>query len=92
MNKTEEKYATNEKEMPAIVWASDNLRNDLYSTKRIQIYTDHQSRTSDSGNRNFNAKLKRWNARIEEYNHEFIYRPDKSRPFQIIYIVHLPTQ
>ena len=30
------------------------------------------------GNINFNAKLKRQKARIEEYNHELIYRPGKS--------------
>lgn len=30
------------------------------------------------GNRNFNSKLKRWKARIEEYNHELIYKPGRS--------------
>ncbi|GBP00106.1 Retrovirus-related Pol polyprotein from transposon opus [Eumeta japonica] len=75
LNKTEENYATNEKEMLAIVWALDNLRNYLYGAKKIRIYTDHQPLTFALGNRNFNAKLKRWKARIEEYNHELIYKP-----------------
>lgn len=78
LNKTEENYATNEKEMLAIVWALDNLRNYLYGAKKIKIYTDHQPLTFALGNRNFNAKLKRWKARIEEYSHELIYKPGKS--------------
>lgn len=78
LNKTEEGYATNEKEMLAIVWALDNLRNYLYGAKKIKIYTDHQPLTYALGNRNFNAKLKRWKARIEEYNHELIYKPGRS--------------
>lgn len=78
LNKTEEGYATNEKEMLAIVWALDNLRNYLYGAKKIKIYTDHQPLTYALGNRNYNAKLKRWKARIEEYNHELIYKPGRS--------------
>lgn len=78
LNKTEENYATNEKEMLAIVWALDNLRSYLYGAKRIRILTDHQPLTFALGNRNHNAKLKRWKARIEEYNYELIYTPGKS--------------
>ncbi|KAI8114685.1 Retrovirus-related Pol polyprotein from transposon opus [Lucilia cuprina] len=44
----------------------------------IKIYTDHQPLTFALGNRNHNAKLNRWKARIEEYNHELIYKPGKS--------------
>lgn len=77
LNKTEENYATNEKEMLAIVWALDNLRNYLYGAKKINIYTDHQPLTYALGNRNSNAKLKRWKARIEEYNHELFYKPGR---------------
>jgi len=78
LKKAEENYATNEKEMLAIVWALDNLRSYLYGAKKIKIYTDHQPLTYSLGNRNYNAKLKRWKARIEEYNHELIYKPGKS--------------
>lgn len=78
LNKTEESYATNEKEMLAIVWALDNLRSYVYGAKKIRIHTDHQPLTYTMGNRNFNAKLKRWKARIEEYNYELIYKPGKS--------------
>lgn len=78
LNRTEENYATNEKEMLAIVWALDNLRNYLYGAKKIKIFTDHQPLTFALSNRNHNAKLKRWKARIEEYNYELIYTPGKS--------------
>ncbi|GBP10966.1 Retrovirus-related Pol polyprotein from transposon opus [Eumeta japonica] len=78
LNKTEEGYATNEKEMLAIVWALDNLRNYLHGAKKIKIYTVHQPLTYALGNRHYNAKLKRWKARIEEYNHELIYKPGRS--------------
>lgn len=78
LNKTEENYATNEKEMLAIVWALDNLRSYLYGARKIRIYTDHQPLTFALGNRNYKAKLKRWKARIEEYNCELIYKPGKS--------------
>jgi len=74
----EENYATNEKEMLAIVWALNNLRSYLYGAGSIKIYTDHQPLTFVLGNRNFNAKLKRWKSRIEEYNCEQIYTDRKN--------------
>lgn len=37
LNSSEENYATNEKEMLAIVWALDNLRNYLYGAGKIKI-------------------------------------------------------
>lgn len=41
LNKAEEHYATNEKEMLAIVWALKSLRNYLYGAARVKIFTDH---------------------------------------------------
>lgn len=78
LSKSEEHYATNEKELRAIVWALDNLRTYLYGAKKIRIFTDHQPLTFTLSNRNYNAKLKRWKARLEEYNYELIYTPGKS--------------
>jgi len=69
---------TNEKEMLEIVWALDNLRSYLYGAGSIKIYTDHRPLTFVLGNRNFNAKLKRWKSRIEEYNCEQLYKPGKA--------------
>lgn len=78
LNKTEENYATIEKEMLAIVWALDNLRSYLYGATTLRVNADHQPFTFALGNGNFNAKLKRWKSRIEEYNCELIYKPGKS--------------
>lgn len=91
LSRTEEGYATNEKELRAIVWALDNLRNYLYGAKKIRIYTDHQPLTYTLSNKNYNAKLKRWKARIEEYNYELIYTPGKSN-FVADALSRLPTQ
>jgi len=41
LNKTEQLYATNKKELLAIVWALKNLRNYLYGVIGIEIQTDH---------------------------------------------------
>lgn len=78
LNKTEENYSTIEKEMLAIIWALDKLRNYLYGAKEIKIITDHQPLTFALSNSNNNAKLKRWKSRIEEYNYTLIYKPGKT--------------
>lgn len=77
LKKTEENYTTNEKEMLVMVWALDNHRNYLYG-KKEDIYTDHQLLTLALGKLNFNAKMKRWKSRVEEYNHALIYKPGNS--------------
>lgn len=64
--------------MLAILWALDNLRSYLYGAGCIKIYTDHQPLTFALGKRSFNAKLKRWKFRIEEYNCTMAYKPFKS--------------
>lgn len=43
LSTTEQNYATNEKEILAIVWALKKLRNYLYGVADLTIYTDHQS-------------------------------------------------
>lgn len=78
LNKAEEHYATNEKEMLAIVWALKSLRNYLYGSAAIKIYTDHQPLTYALSNKNTNSKLKRWKAILEEYNYEMKYKSGSS--------------
>lgn len=41
----EANYATNERELLAIVWALAKLRHYLYGVKDINIFTDHQPLT-----------------------------------------------
>ncbi|XP_075157913.1 uncharacterized protein LOC142231180 [Haematobia irritans] len=78
LSKTEENYATNEKEMLAIIWALNSLRNYLYGTAKVNIFTDHQPLTYALSNKNNNSKMKRWKAILEEYNYELHYKPGKA--------------
>lgn len=77
LSKTEENYAANEKEMLAIIWALNCLRNYLYGSAKVNIYTDHQPLTYALSNRNNNTKMKRWKAILEEYNYQLHYKPGK---------------
>lgn len=78
LSKTEESYAANEKEMLAIIWSLGSLRNYLYGSRRVKIFTDHQPLTFALSNKNTNAKMKRWKSILEEYNYELKYKPGKS--------------
>lgn len=75
LNPTEQNYATNEKEILAIVWALQKLRNYLYGTANLTIYTDHQSLTNSISEKNPNTKLKRWKNFIAEFGAEIKYKP-----------------
>lgn len=75
LNKSEEHYATNEKEMLAIIWALKSLRCYLYGASGVKIFTDHQPLTYALSNKNTNSKLKRWKAILEEFNYEIKYKP-----------------
>lgn len=77
LSKAEEHYAANEKEMLAIVWSLNTLRNYLYGSAKIQIFTDHQPLTYALSNKNTNNKMKRWKAILEEYNYTLKYKPGK---------------
>lgn len=78
LSKTEENYATNEKEMLAIVWALGSLRKYLYGSAKVKIFTDHQPLTFSLNNKNHNSKMKRWKSFLEEYNYQLIYKPGKT--------------
>lgn len=78
LNKTEEHYAANEKEMLAIIWALNSLRNYPYGSVKVKIFTDHQPLTYALSNKNNNSKMKRWKAILEEYNYEMFYKPGKA--------------
>lgn len=77
LSKTEEDYATNEKELLAIVWALNSLRNFIYGAK-IKIYTDHLPLTFAVSPKNSNKKIKRWKSFIEEHDYEMFYKQGKA--------------
>jgi ribonuclease HI len=73
----EANFATNEREMLAIVWALKKLRGYLYGIKNLTIFTDHQPLSFAVSDKNTNAKIKRWRAFIDEHNPKIVYRPGK---------------
>lgn len=75
LTSTEQNYATNEKEILAIVWALQKLRNYLYGVADLTIYTDHQSLIYSISEKNPNTKLKRWKNFIAEFGAEIKYKP-----------------
>jgi hypothetical protein len=75
LNSTEQNYATNEKEILAIVWALQKLRNYLYGIANLTIYTDHQSLIHSISEKNPNTKLKRWKNFIAEFGADIKYKP-----------------
>lgn len=77
MNKTEQNYATNEKEVLAIVWALQHLRNYIYGIADLTIYTDHQPLTFAISEKNPNLKIKRWKTMIEESGAKIAYKVGK---------------
>lgn len=77
LKRSEENYATNERELLAIVWALKKLRNYLYGAKCINIFTDHQPLTFAVSEKNTNAKIHRWKSFIEEHNAKITYKPGK---------------
>ncbi|KAH8340342.1 hypothetical protein KR074_002460 [Drosophila pseudoananassae] len=70
-------YATNERELLAIVWAIGKLQNYLYGNNGVRIFTDHQPLTYAVSDKNTNAKIKRWKAFIDENNGKVFYTPGK---------------
>ena len=77
LSKQEENYATNERELLAIVWALQALRHYLYGIKNVNIFTDHQPLIYAVSDKNPNTKIKRWRAFIEEFSPTFHYKPGK---------------
>jgi len=73
----ENNYATNERELLAIIWALKNRRNYLYGVKGLQIFTDHQPLTFAVSDKNPNAKLKRWKGIIDDHGAKLVYKPGK---------------
>lgn len=77
LNDKELDYATNERELLAVVWALKKLQNYLYGARDLRIFTDHQPLAFAVSNKNTNAKIKRWKAFIEEHNAVISYKPGK---------------
>nr|AAA28600.1 reverse transcriptase endonuclease [Drosophila virilis] len=77
LKQAEQNYATNERELLAIVWALGRLQNFLYGSREINIFTDHQPLTFAVSDKNTNSKIKRWKSYIDQHNAKMFYKPGK---------------
>ena len=76
LTEPEKNYSTTEKELLAIVWAVQRLRQYLLGRKFI-IQTDHQALTWLFNVKNPNSRLVRWIVILEEYTYEIEYKKGK---------------
>lgn len=75
LSATEQNYSTNEKELLAIIWLLQKLRNYIYGKADLTIYTDHQSLIYAISDKNTNHKLKKFKNIIEDYGAKIKYKP-----------------
>lgn len=77
LNETERRYATNERELLAIIWSLQTLRNYLYGIADLTIFTDHQPLAFAVTEKNPNLKIKRWKSLIDGSGAKIRYKPGK---------------
>jgi len=75
LTKAEQIYATNKKELLAIVWAFKNWRNYLYGVNNIEIYTDHRPLSFSISQKYPNIEMKKLYSFIECFSPKIIYKP-----------------
>ena len=68
-------YFTTEKEMLAIVWALKKFDTYLRGAKSIKVRTDHEALTFLKSCRFANARLRRWNLAMQDYNLQLAFVP-----------------
>ncbi len=71
LNEAEQKYSTNELELLAIVWSTEQFRNYIHG-RPFEVITDHQALLSalppNRGNKTFFSRLTRWVDKLLPYN------------------------
>lgn len=77
LNKAEINYSTTEKELLAIVWATQHFRPYLYGTK-FTIVTDHKPLTWLFNVKDPGSRLIRWRLKLEEYDYVIRYKEGKT--------------
>lgn len=77
LNNSECNYSTIEKELLAIVWATQYFRPYLYG-KKFKVYTDHKPLQWLFSVKEPTSKLLRWRLKLEEYDYEVKYKKGKN--------------
>ena len=73
LNKAENYYMTSEKELIAIVWATEYFRPYLYG-RRFKIVDDHKPLVWVMNVKDPGSRLLRWRIQMAEYDCEITYR------------------
>lgn len=76
LNDTEIRYATNEKEALAIIWAVKKYQPYLYGN-RFTLVTDHKPLTFIKTSEK-NSKILRWRLELENFDYDVIYKEGKA--------------
>lgn len=76
LNDAETRYATNEKEALAIIWAVNKFKPYLYGAK-FTLVTDHKPLTFIKSS-DKNSKILRWRLDLESFDYEVKYKEGKS--------------
>ena len=76
LNDAEGRYSTIEKEMLAIVWATNHFRPYLLQ-KHFKVYTDHQPLRGIIKHKNQTSRLAKFGHNLSEFDYEIIYKPGK---------------
>lgn len=76
LNETEGRYATNEKEALAIIWAVKKYQPYLYGN-RFTLVTDHKPLTFIKTSEK-NSKILRWRLELENFDYDVIYKQGKA--------------
>lgn len=76
LTRSEERYSAIEKELLAIVWATQYFRPYLFGRK-FTLFTDHQPLTYALNLKTPNTKLVKWRLQLLEYDFEIKHRPGK---------------
>ena len=69
-------FSVREKELLAVMRASERFESFFLTTTKVTIFTDHKSlETIISSNNQQSQRLERWTAHLSRFNINFVYRP-----------------
>uniref|UniRef100_A0A146KXW0 RNA-directed DNA polymerase n=4 Tax=Lygus hesperus TaxID=30085 RepID=A0A146KXW0_LYGHE len=74
LNPAETRYSTTERELLAVVWATNHFQEYLLGRK-FTLETDHAALTATMNIRDPTSRIGRWILRLAEYDYEPRYRP-----------------
>jgi transposase InsO family protein len=76
LNQAEQNYGVTERELLAVVWATQMLRCYLLG-RQFQLITDHAAIKWLLSLRDPSSRLTRWALRLQEFNYEVVHKPGR---------------